>query len=286
MNNMNKSKPYSLNELELWKKNPTINPRTNKKIKINGATYIMIEKEYNQNKDLIEKEPIQNTSSLNIINQLLQCEDDRDPISMNIFWIVKDNIKSIVYPLEELNKLIFYTDSHKKLRCLEKESISYFKTYNILNHPVTMEPLPESLFETIKSVVLETTTISIDDTALNVFQIFAKKSIFIDYKLFMNLDKSKLLTFNSEIKDIWVQNLTPHQRNAISDNIIFNKSNSELSKYNLVDIQKYLLNDMTIALECNKEELSIMINYIIIGALGIVIPEIKENYSDVIFGFS
>lgn len=283
---MIKINPFTLDELKLWKKSPLINPRTNKKIKINGATYKMIEKEYNKNKNLLEKESNEHISSLNIINQLLQCEDDRDPISMNIFWIDKNNIKSVVYPLEELNKLIFYTDSHNKLRCLEKESISYFKTYNISKHPVTMEPLPEKLFETIKPINLEITKVSIDDLALNVFQNFAKKSIFIDYKLFMNLDKSRLLTFNNEIKDIWVQNLTPHQRTAISDNIIFNKSNSELSKYNLVDIQKYLLNDMTIALECNKEELSIMINYIIIGALGIIIPEIKENYSDVIFGFS
>jgi len=280
MNNLIKIKPLSLDELKIWKINPSINPRTNKKIKIDGATFKLIEKEYNKNKDLIE------TSALNILNQLLNCEDDRDPISMNLFWTEKDNVKTIVYPLEELNKLIFYTDSHNKLRCLEKETISHFKTYKILNHPVTMELLPNKLFETINPINLNNNKISIDDIALNVFQIFTKKSIFIDYKLFMDLNKNKLLTFNSEIKDIWVQNLTSDQRHSISEKVIFNKDNSELSKYNLIDIQKYLLEDMNIALECNKEELVLMINYIIIGALGIVIPEIKENYSDVIFGFS
>ena len=102
----------------------------------------------------------------------------------------------------------------------------------------------------------------------------------------MKLDKNKLLTFNNEIKDIWVQNLTPEQHQSISDKVLFNKTNLELSKYNLIDIQKYLLEDMNTVLEYNKEDLSLMINYIMIGALGILIPEIKENYSDVIFGFS
>ena len=282
MNNLIKIKPLSLDELKIWKNIPSINPRTGKKIKIDGATFKIIEKEYNKNKDIIEKN---NILTLDILNQLITCEDDRDPISMNLFWVEKNNVKSVVYPLEELNKLFLYTDSHNKLRCLEKETISYFKTYKILNHPVTMEPLPDILFETIKSINIDNNKNSVDDIALNVFQIFAKKSIFIDYKLFMKLDKNKLLIFNNEIKDIWVQNITLEQRKTISDEFIFNKSNLELVKYNIDDIRKYLLKNINIVLECNKEELALMINYIIIGALGIVIPEIKENYSDIIFGF-
>ena len=281
MNKLIKNNPLTLDELKKWKNNPLINPRTNKSIKKGAATYKLIEDEYNKNKDIIE------TGTLSILNNLLNCDDDRDPISMNLFWTEKDNIKTIVYPLEQLDQLVFYTDSHNKIRCLEKETISHLKTYNILNHPVTMETLAKELFETIKPINLEENIVSIDDFALNVFQIFTKKSIFIDYKLFMNLDKTKLLTFNNEIRDIWVQNLTPQQRETICDKPIFNKTNSELLKVNnLKGIQKYLLEDMKIILECNKEELSLMINYIVIGTLGIVIPEIKENYADVIFGFS
>jgi hypothetical protein len=38
-------------------------------------------------------------------------------------------------------------------------------------------------------------------------------------------------------------------------------------------------------LKCEKEEIKYMINYIILGALGIVIPQIKELYPDFVFGF-
>ena len=72
----------------------------------------------------------------------------------------------------------------------------------------------------------------------------------------------------------------------ISNESLFSKKNHDICKNSLENIQQYLLKDIKTALECNKEELSLMINYIIIGALGIVIPQIKENYSDVIFAFS
>ena len=36
---------------------------------------------------------------------------------------------------------------------------------------------------------------------------------------------------------------------------------------------------------CEDEGLKYMINYIIVGALSLVIPEIKENYPDFCFSF-
>lgn len=280
MNKLIKSNPLSLVELKKWKENPLINPRTNKSIKKDAATYKLFEREYNKNKNIIE------SSRLHLLDKLLNCDDDRDPISMSLFWTEKDSIRDIVYPLDQLDQLVFYIDYNNKIKCLEKETISYLKTYNIFNHPVTSELLPKELFDMIEPINFDKNKVSIDDFALNVFQIFTKKSIFIDHKLFMNLDKNKLLTFNNEIRDIWTQNLTPEQRNIIYNKPVFNKTNSELSKINNIeDIQKYLLQNIKIILECDKEDLSLMINYIVIGTLGIVIPEIKENYTDVIFGF-
>ena len=54
----------------------------------------------------------------------------------------------------------------------------------------------------------------------------------------------------------------------------------------LEKIQLYILNEISILLDVQKEELKYMINYILIGALGIVIPEIKELYPDFSFCFS
>ena len=53
----------------------------------------------------------------------------------------------------------------------------------------------------------------------------------------------------------------------------------------LEDIQKYLLGQLKVLLSCEKEDYKYMINYIIVGALGIVIPEIKEMYPDFSFSF-
>jgi hypothetical protein len=250
-----------------------------KKIKENGPIYKIIKKEYELNKNNIE------SSVLLILNKLLNCDDDRDPISMNIFWKENENIRSIVYPLDQLDKLVFYNDKNNKIKCLEKESIIYLKTYNIFNHPVSMEPIPKELFDSIQTIEININN-SIEDYALNVFQLFTMKSIFIDYRLFINLNNNNLLKFNSEIKDIWNQNLTPNQKNIISKEPLFLKNNSELSKFNDEDIIRYFLKNIKIALECTKEEISLLINYIIIGALGIVIPEIKNDYSDVIFSFT
>jgi hypothetical protein len=271
---------YTINDLKKWKSNPLINPKTNKIIKKDGPTFKIIEREYFLNKQKIE------SKIFSLLNKLLICEDDRDPISMSLFWIEKDNTKSIVYPLDQLDNLVFYSDNQNKVRCLEQESIIYLKTYNFLKHPVTMETLPKELFDSIKVINIENNKVSINDFALNVFQIFTKKSIFIDSNLFLQLNKDELIKFNNEIKDIWIQNLTPAQRGMISNESLFFKHIIELNKYSLEELQNYSLKNIKIALECNKEELSLMINYIIIGALGIVIPQIKENYSDVIFAFS
>lgn len=275
---MNKHNVFSLDELKQWKIDPLINPRTKKTIKINGPTFKIIKKEYDRRKDSIKE------NNISILNQLIICDDDRDPISMNLFWIEKEGIKSIVYPLEDLNNLVFYTDTHNKIRCLEKDTISHLKSYNILIHPVSMELIPEELFEKIISININN-NISIDNFALNVFQLFTKKSIFIDYKLFMALGETKLYCLNNEIRDIWIQNLSLDQRESISERILFNKTSLELHNYKLEDIQRYFLEDIKASLECD-EELLIMVNYIIIGVLGIVIPEIKENYSDIMFAFS
>ena len=74
---------------------------------------------------------------------------------MNLFWIKKYGIKIIVYPNSYFNNLIFYTDSKDIIRCFEKESLKYLKSYNILLHPITMEPISTYLFNILKSINLQ-----------------------------------------------------------------------------------------------------------------------------------
>ena len=77
----------------------------------------------------------------------------------------------------------------------------------------------------------------------------------------------------------------PEQRSKVSDTEVFKNTEEVLSNDSLENIQKYLLSQMEILLKCEVEEFKYMINYIILGALGIVIPQIKEMYPDFSFSF-
>ena len=213
--------------------------------------------------------------------------DNIDPISLNVFWEVENEKKIIVYPKNEYKNLVLYYDSMKLIRCFEKESLQYMKSYNVTKHPVTNEELPLYLFDNIDTIDIEAMheNDKIEDIAFSVFQYFSKISIFIDSDWFLKLEKPKLIKLYYEMKDFWLQNFSEMQRNDISNEIVFILSNDEIDKMDLESIQKYLLNQMKMILKCEKEEYRYMINYIILGALGLFITEIKELYPDFSFNF-
>ena len=225
---------------------------------------------------------IKHKTKTKIMKTLLECNDDRDPISMTLFWIEEKGIRTIVYPKEQLKELVFYSDSKKHIRCFEKESLIYLKSYNITNHPITTEPFPEELFKNIDVINLEEKEKekTLEEFALDVFQYFSNISIFIDYNWFLELDRKQLIKFNYELRDFWLQNFSDEQRNNISNISILSKHENDMMTYDIIMIQKYLLSQMKILLECTMEEYKYMINYILLGALGIVIPKIKKLYPD------
>jgi hypothetical protein len=220
-------------------------------------------------------------------SNIIRSVDNIDPISLNVFWELKNEKKKVVYPKNEYKNLILYFDSMKLIRCFEKESLQYMKSYNVTKHPVTNEDLPSYLFDNIDMIDIEALRENdkIEDIAFSVFQYFSKISIFIDSEWFFKLEKDKLLRLNYEMKDFWLQNFSEEQRNDISNEAVFILSNDEIDKMELVSIQKYLLNQMKMILKCEKEEYRYMINYIILGALGLFITEIKELYPDFSFTF-
>lgn len=219
-------------------------------------------------------------------NKLLNCHDDRDLISMNIFWIEDSDGKKVVYPETELDNLVFYTDSKNLLRCFEKDSLSYMKTYFLTKHPVTQEIIPDEVFQNIETVrITQTEDKSIVSYALDVFQKFSNHSIYLDYEWFLELNKPNLLKFHNELKDFWKENLSLEQRKQITDSELFSKSTNSLFDESLEDIQKYLLNIIKILLDCKEEQFKFMINYIILGAFCVVVPKIKELYPDFAFDF-
>jgi hypothetical protein len=291
MKNQFKNNPLTLDELVKWINNQNYNPRSGCKISENGQLYKIINKSYLQNKNLVDnllniKLEIEN-HLLDPIKYLCESNDDRDPISMNLFWEEENGVKKVVYPSNDFNKLIMYRDSKKLIRCFEIESLKYLKTYNITTHPVSCEEIPFEIFDKIE--ILDISKIQNDKTienfALDIFQYFSKISIFINYESFLQLDKSALFKFNYELRDFWLQNFSKIQRDEISIDMLLFKDQINMEEDSLENIQKYLLGQLKVLLSCEKEEYKYMINYIIVGALGIVIPEIKEMYPDFSFSF-
>lgn len=238
--------------------------------------------------DLVQNEQINiNSDSENIKTLILNCIDDMDPLSMNIFWKKINGEKQIEYLEKNFSQLVFYTDSKQLLRCFEKETLKYLKTYNLFLHPITYDIIPSYLFDNLDTKDLNKLEEekTVNDIAYDVFYYLSLDSIFINYELFVNLDKNTLLKFNYEIKDFWLKNLTDSQKIVVSNNPILYLDNENLESKSIEEIQKYLLEEMKTMIKCNKEDIRHMINYIIVGALSIVIPEIKEVYSDLDFSF-
>jgi hypothetical protein len=289
MKNPFKNNPLSLDELAKWINNPNYNPRSGCKITENGQLFKTINKSYLENKILVDDlhDKLYCKYYLDPKKFLIQSNDDRDPISMNLFWEEQNGNKKIVYPEENFINLVIYKDSKNLVRCLELESLKYIKSYNLNIHPISQEEIPSLILNKIE--ILDISTIqndkTIDNMALDIFQYFSKISIFINYESFLQLDKSQLFKFNYELRDFWLQNFSTKQRNEISKQTLLSKDQSSMQEDSLENIQKYLLGQLKVLLSCEKEEYKYMINYIVVGALGIVIPEIKEMYPDFSFSF-
>jgi hypothetical protein len=258
--------PLTIDELQSWNKNNLINPRTLRKIKINKKIYNYIKSEYNK---------IFNLSILDSI-------DDKDPVTFTQFWTIHNNNKIIVYP--NLDNLILYKDSQNLIRCFEKETISYLKAYNILKHPITLENIPSYILNSIETKDLseEINNMTLSQKAFIIFQKFNSISIFIDSEWFLQLNKSSLIKFNYELSDFYEHNFTIEQKNKIK--IIF-KNNIEIQNNTIENIFIYLLTQIDYLLNITEQEYKYMINYILIGALGIVIPKIKKLYPNFLLGF-
>jgi len=279
------NKPLSNVELLKWKDKPLKNPRTGYTIKKDGKLYKYINTEYNKNFPEVicdqKKESVTNVD-FTLENSI----DDKDPISLACFWIQEGTIKKIVY--SDISKLILYKDSHGLIRCFEIESLEYLKAHNITKHPVTSENIPVDIFNriTAKNLSEERKTKSFNDKALEVFQKFSSLSIFIDSEWFAILTKQELVKFNYELSDMFKQNFTAQQKKEISNPTLFLKENKDFDKLEIEEMRDYLLDQMNGLLDVKKEELKYMCNYLLVGSLSIVIPEIRELYPDFCFSFT
>jgi len=261
---------YTHKDLIIWNHCKLINPLTGRKIKENGKTYNKIKKKY----------LIFYPSRLDPLHSV----DDKDPISLNVFWILENSKKKLVYSNPE--DLIVYNEISGLCRCFERSSLEQLKAYNILSHPITGEKIPSEIMNNINNIKLDIKK-SINDLAFEVFQLFTKNSIFINHQYFIDLCHVKLQKLYYETREFYKNNITYEDRILIDNNDnIFNLDTFVYNTKTIKEAQEYYLLNIKKILEYDDDKLKYMLNYIILGALSVVIPEIKKNYSDFLFNFN
>ena len=259
-------------ELLDWKRNKLFNPRSNRPIKENSKLFNYIQEKYNK--------------VFPLGFDIFDSNEERDPVSLNYFYSYDlSNNKQLIYT--NISNLILYQESESIIRCFEKESLQHLKAYNIMNHPVSMKSIPNIIIQAIPDMVINK-EMSLEEKALQVFQLFTEISIFINYKLYLNLKKTDLLTLNYEISDFYSQNLSIDDRKKIDKKD--GKQFFHLSKDMLQDkeedfIKFYILEQIEHILSYSEDDFKFMLNYIVLGGLSLVIKEVKEYYDSFNFLF-
>jgi hypothetical protein len=258
-------------ELMQWKRRKLKNPRTGRNIKKTGKIYNLLKSNYLKN--------FKNNYDY------LDSVDNKDPVSLNKFWIMKDNKKIFIY--KDFKNLIIYKDNNGLVRCIEKESLECLKAYKIYHHPITFERLPQYILDNTNNIIINN-QLSINQLSLKVFKIFENISIYIDHNKFLNLNIESLKKLNYELKEFYYENISLENRIKIDGENgckILSKKSNEFNNTESDELKIYLLKEIDKLLSSHDENLKYMLNYIILGALSLVIPEIKDQYPDFCFSF-
>jgi hypothetical protein len=99
-----------------------------------------------------------------------------------------------------------------------------------------------------------------------------------------NNDDDFLILSDHNRQSLDFSNTRIENRQRISNNL-FLLSKNELNDNDIDFIKRTILENMKILLECEIEEFKFLINYILVGGLGLVIPQVKKDYPDFSFSF-
>ena len=286
--------PITITELMIWKRNKSINPRSKKSLILKSGkhnqVFNYIETKYNE---VFPK-------GYDIFDSV----DFRDPITLNIFYEedqLNPNNKTLIY--DEIENLILYEEintrnNQKLIRCFEKESLSYMKTFNMLEHPVSKLKIPDDILNCIETSKIDNSKLTVEERSLQVFQKFTNISFGIltgDIKFNPEADVIKL---NYEIKDFYIQNFSAEDRDLLESKFLeqneyiennrklfFTLNKNDFSSKDLKFIQFYILDQLELLIDCKIDHLKYMANYIALGGLSLVIEEVKEMYENFQFNF-
>tara|TARA_B110000879_G_scaffold201591_1_gene276869 strand:- start:634 stop:1398 length:765 start_codon:yes stop_codon:yes gene_type:complete len=245
-----------------WKLNERMNPLTKRKISSKGKVYKKLKESYDNNFKL----------------DLSTIEDHIDIISQDRFIVLDNNVKKWIY--DDLDNIIFYQENDT-IRVFTITSIQYLKKNNVTIHPTSGKKIPDFVFDNINKIN-DKTVESLDNYSKTFFQKLSKHSIFINNEKYLELSDENITKLEFELKDFYYKNLGEEIRKIIDKkdgNVLFNNKPDNL------ELKLYLLKEMNNILKNISKDFLIFSYYIIVGALSIVIPEVKEDYPNYSFSF-
>jgi len=263
-----KHTPLTNKELQNWKQNKNINPRTNRKIKTNSIIYKLIE------------------SYSKIKFTWKDLTDTEDPISLIDFWEMRNGKKFLSKDLTEKDLIIY--QENNLIRGFHFETVLGLYQNNIIKHPVSGQLIPKEVFDQMKEICKNKKIITdkkeetenVKDLALRVFQLFNNMSIYLDNEAYYKLQSTKINILVHELKSFYNHNLTPQQKNNV------NPTNKELfKKSDYETTRRQILLDMKLIIENASSNNKIMVCYLMLAGLIVVIPELKQQYPHLEFQF-
>ncbi|ADO67130.1 hypothetical protein crov097 [Cafeteria roenbergensis virus] len=252
--------PVTDNELQKWHYNKTVNPRTNRPIKVNGKIYQYLNKQFNKTNKL----------------SLLDVITNEEPITLEKLY--NDTTKQII--VNSKNYLIWKEDTGRVVT-LHYESLVGLQKAKINIHPVTRNIIPDNIFNEATKLFKnnikksnENPQETLKSLSLRAFQYFNKLSIYIDNDDFCKLPQNKINTLKCELHSFIQENLTIQQKTQFNSKHFF-----------LNSTHKNILEDIIYLMDTVKKEDAIFVAYLILGGLILVLPKLKNKYPFLEFSF-
>lgn len=294
--------------IQKWNNNRLINPITNRKIKENGPTYNKFLNFYSKNNncryDINKITFIQKNIRNWYLNKIsgpafknpLDCNNDKDIISLDIIWKNKKNKK--ILELEFDKKLLFTYKINNLIFGLNIYSLEELFNKKIFIEPFTNTKFSKNLINLIYKKIKFIKKISIkkkekitynqliNNKIIKIIKILEKDDIYINVEWLKELKKINYIKLYKEIQYILnsYKNLYNDIYNKIIVKNLFIYDQNYLNSLNILQLKGLIFDIIYIILNKEKElNIQKMSCYIILAGLCYVSKTIKNAYPELQF---
>lgn len=230
-----------------------------------------------------------------VFNNVTVSEDDQDPVTLDKFWIIQNNIK---IPTSINKYLLFsYVDIKNKIRCF-----TIFTMHNMIQndnfiHPVTLDPINEIDIARAKKLIdMYQTKIGLfkkndlncspefklKNKLTSLFKQFHIHNIYLEENWLLLLDdKNKLLKIIRETKNLIDNNLELICPGLGNPNL-FQKKDVMWKKTNknkiIFELKEYITGEWERLIQIANDPQNQIPIWILVSGLSFATPEIKQKY--------